>query len=57
MDELNEMMGFLITSGKVDNTFALIEDNEDEEEDEEELEDNIFNFESSPKKPKTKIKK
>ena len=56
MDELNEMMGFLITSGKVDNTFALIEDKEDEEE-KEELEDNIFNFESSPKKPKTKIKK
>ena len=55
MDELNEMMGFLITSGKVDNTFALVE--EKEEDDEEELEDNIFNFESSTKKPKTKIKK
>ena len=36
MSELDEMMGFLITTGQVDNTFGLKNDSSDDDEEDSE---------------------
>ena len=42
MTELDEMMGFLITTGQVDDTFALV-GHEEEKDDDDDEDDNLIN--------------